>query len=63
MIYFYIKNGDLYSTDTPILNDDFIEITENEYNRKLTELEATREQGIPVLANRWNETTLIEQEV
>lgn len=47
MTHFYINNGNLYSSDIEINGQGFVEITEEEYNIKLTTLVANREIGLP----------------
>lgn len=47
MIYFYMNNGNLYSSDISLIGKDFIKITEEEYNAKLKALTDNREIGTP----------------
>lgn len=39
---YYEKNGTLYTANTPINSDDFVEITKDEYELKLIEIKVER---------------------
>ena len=48
MKHFYINNGDLYSSEVPIVCSAFSEISKEDYEEKLSELKAKRVTGVPV---------------
>lgn len=47
MIY-YVKDNSLYSTDTPLESEGFVEIGESEYLERLNISMQNREQGTPL---------------
>lgn len=51
---FYENNGTLYTSNAPISNVDFIEITKDEYNLKLSKIKV--EQTPPSTEDEWFET-------
>ena len=54
MKHFYVNGGDLYSSDTPMLGENLVEITEEEYNNRRMKLEENREVGIPIdVTDNW----------
>ena len=46
MIY-YAKDNVLYASEVVITDENFVEITEDEYNSRLNSAVENREQGIP----------------
>ena len=45
---FYMNKGNLYSSEVPIQGEGFDEISEEEYERRISEVSEKKEAGIPV---------------
>ena len=48
---YYENNGSLYTSNAPITNEDFVEITQEEYALKLSKIEV--KQDTPPTGDEW----------
>ena len=48
---YYECNGSLYTSNAPIINDEFVEITQDEYESKLSKIKV--EQPTPSDEDEW----------
>lgn len=48
---YYENNGSLYTSNAPITNEDFVEITQEEYKLKLSKIEV--KQDTPPTEDEW----------
>jgi hypothetical protein len=44
-MYFYINENNLYSSEIPLINDNFLEISEEEYNNKIKIIQTNKEMS------------------
>ena len=49
---YYENNGTLYTSNAPINNENFVEITQEEYESKLSKIKI--EQSIPPAEDEWD---------
>ena len=45
---YYVNNGNLYCSEVPIQGEGFDEISEEEYEKRISEVSEKKEAGVPV---------------
>ena len=53
-MFYYVNGNRLYTTDVPVCDENFNQITAEEYESRMALAKAYREQGTPIdRSNEW----------